>query len=261
MRENAVKRTLDAGGVSIGTFVAELATPNIGRLAASAGVDFMVIDQEHTGLTLESVKTIVSASRSYDLTPIVRVPDAQYHLIAGALDVGAMGIMVPQVETVEEAEQIVSWAKYPPAGERGCGIYYPDLLIEGGLGATELRHNDQTQLIIQIESVKGVEAVHELAAIEGIDVLWIGAADLTTTMGIPGQFDDPRYLEALQTVASAAQAAGKVAGMLSRTTDEAQLLLDLGYRMISHSADLWLYAAALKTGVDELRALTPGAGR
>src|SRR5947209_8462432 len=128
MRPNHVKRTLAEGGVSVGTFLLEFSTTGIGRLAAGAGAEFAVIDMEHTGWGTDTVRMLVATTRPTSMEPVVRVPTAEYHFIARALDLGATGIMVPMVETEEQAIRIVQSAKYPPVGRRGAafGVSHDD---------------------------------------------------------------------------------------------------------------------------------------
>src|SRR5215210_3617659 len=118
MRPNRVKRRLSEGGVSIGTFVLEFATTGMARIAAEAGAEFAVFDMEHTGWTMETVRMLLATARPTEMVPVVRVPATEYHFIARALDMGAMGVMVPMVESAEQARRIVASAKYPPEGRR-----------------------------------------------------------------------------------------------------------------------------------------------
>src|SRR5687768_4583040 len=207
MRENPVKRALTNGDVSLGTMAFEFNTTGLARLAAGAGAEFVVFDQEHTGWSAETIRMLVATSGAADLVPMVRVPTTQYHLIARVLDVGARGIMVPMVESVEQARSIVQSAKYPPVGRRGAafGVAHDD--YAGGDVAEKIRSaNAGILTIAQIETVAGVECVEELAAVDGLDVLWVGHFDLTNFMGIPAQFAHPRYLEAVKRVIAAAEA-------------------------------------------------------
>src|SRR5688500_6465969 len=128
MRENPVKRMLANGGVSLGTMAFEFNTTGLARLAAGAGAECVVFDQEHTGWSVETIRMLVATSGAADMVPMVRVPTTRYHLIARVLDVGARGIMVPMVESVEQARTIVQSAKYPPVGRRGAafGVAHDD---------------------------------------------------------------------------------------------------------------------------------------
>jgi 2-keto-3-deoxy-L-rhamnonate aldolase RhmA len=255
MRENPVKRRLASGGVSLGTMAFEFNTTGLARLAAGAGAEFVVLDQEHTGWSVETIRMLVATSGATDMVPMVRVPTTQYHLIARVLDVGVRGIMVPMVESVEQARSIVQSAKYPPVGRRGAafGVAHDDY-TGGDVGEKIRSANDELLLIAQIETVAGVECVEELAAVDGIDVLWIGHFDLTNSMGIPAQFDHPRYLEAVDRVVTACQAQGKAAGIMAGSVEDAQQALDQGFRIVAYSGDLWLYQRALREGLATIRA-------
>lgn len=255
MRDNPVKRTLRAGGVALGTMVFEFNTTGIGRLAAAAGAEFAIFDMEHTGWSVETIRMLVATSRAAEIVPMVRVPATQYHLLARPLDVGVMGIMVPMVDSEEQARLIVQSAKYPPLGHRGAasGVAHDDYL--GGDVATKLRSaNDELLLIAQIETVRGIEQVERIAAVDGIDVLWIGHFDLTNSMGIPAQFGHPDYLRAIDRFLAACRQHGKAAGFMVSNVEEARTLLGKGFRCLAYWGDLWLYAQALREGLEGTRA-------
>ena len=154
---------------------------------------------EHTGWSIETVRGLIATTRAADAIPMVRVPATEYHLISRPLDVGAMGIMVPMVESAEQAQKIVTSAKYPPRGRRGAafGVAHDDY-TGGDIIAKMQSANDEILLIAQIETEHGLENVDAIAAVEGIDVLWIGHFDLTNFMGIPGQFTSDAYLDAVK---------------------------------------------------------------
>lgn len=253
MRANPVKRALRDGGVAVGTFVFEFATTGIARLAAGAGAEFVVFDLEHTGWSLETLR-VLFASAVPPLVPIVRVPATEYHFIARALDLGAMGIMVPMVESAEQARRIVQAAKYPPIGRRGAafGVAHDDYR-GGDILATIASANAEGLLIAQIETAEGVRHAEEIAAVDGIDVLWVGHFDLTNSMGIPGQFDHPDFLRAVRDVAAAAEAAGKAAGFMCTDVAAGRALHEQGFRILAYGGDLWLYQQALREGIAGLK--------
>src|SRR6476661_8130969 len=122
MRTNTVKATLREGGIALGTMVFEFNTVGIGRIAAAAGAESILYDMEHTGWSIETIRTLMATTRAADIVPMVRVPATQYHLLSRPLDVGAMGLMAPMVESEEQARLIVNSAKYPPAGRRGAAF-------------------------------------------------------------------------------------------------------------------------------------------
>jgi 2-keto-3-deoxy-L-rhamnonate aldolase RhmA len=254
VKGNPVKRTLAAGGVSIGTMIFEFPVVSIGRLAAHAGADFLLVDQEHTGMSLETAKAVIAASRGDEIVPLVRVPDAAYHLIASILDVGAAGVMVPMVEGIDEARSVVEWAKYPPLGRRGVGLLYRDEHEPGGPAPTMVRVNEDQLLILQIETRAALEEVEQIAALDGVDVLWVGHFDLTASMGITAQFEHADFLAALERVVAACRAHGKAAGIMVASVEDGRKALERGFRAIAYSGDLWLYQQALAEGVTALRA-------
>ena len=255
MRENAVKRTLAQAGVALGTMVFEFDSTGIARAAAAAGAEFVIFDTEHTGWSTDTVRTLVATARGAELVPMVRVPATQYHLIARPLDVGAMGIMVPNVETVEQARTIVRSARYPPAGARGAGFGLAHDDYRGGDAlATMRRANEELLLIAQIESVRGLESVEQIAALDGIDVLWIGHFDLTNSMGIPTQFTHPDYLRAVERVVAACVRYGKAAGIMAADVEAAKQALAQGFRILAYWGDVWIYQEGLRRGLDGIRA-------
>lgn len=254
MRENRVKRALQRGERSLGTMVFEFPTTGIGRIAAEAGAEFIIYDMEHTGWSIETVRMLMATTRAADLAPMVRVPATEYHLLARPLDVGAMGLMVPMVETAEQAELIAASAKYPPDGRRGAafGVAHDD--YSGGDIMAKMRSaNEEILLVAQIETARGLANVDAIAAVPGIDVLWIGHFDLTNSLGVPGQFSDPVYLDAVERVLAACAHHGKVAGIMCGDVATGQAQLQQGFRALAYSGDLWLYQQALRQGLDTLR--------
>jgi 2-dehydro-3-deoxyglucarate aldolase/4-hydroxy-2-oxoheptanedioate aldolase len=254
MRPNHVKRHVRGGGTSIGTFVFEFNTTGIGRIAAEAGAAFAVFDMEHTGWSVESIRMLIATTRPTNMIPYVRIPAIEYDFIARVLDMGAMGIMVPMVETAEQAERIVASAKYPPVGRRGAafGVAHDDY-TSGDIVEKITTANSETHLIAQIETAAGVENAEAIAAVDGVDVLWIGHFDLTNSLGIPGQFDHPRFKESVDAVLAACKRLGKTPGFMAGSIDDGRKLLDQGFRMLAYGGDLWLYQNAVREGVKALK--------
>lgn len=255
MRVNRVKQALREGGVSLGTMIFEFNTTGIAQIAAQAGADFVIFDLEHTGWSVETVRMLLATARAADLAPFVRVPATQYHLLSRPLDAGALGLMVPMVESEEQARLVVRSAKYFPEGQRGAafGLAHDD--YEAGDNLTKMRHaNAETLLIAQIETARGVENIEQIAAVEAIDVLWIGHNDLTNSLGIPGQFTHPTFRHAVERVLAACARYGKTPGMMATTVEGARQLLADGFRCLAYSGDLWLYQQALRQGLNDIRA-------
>jgi 2-keto-3-deoxy-L-rhamnonate aldolase RhmA len=253
VRRNAVRATLAGGGVSIGTMVTEFATSGVSRLAARAGAEFVLFDLEHTGYGIERMRETLAASASVDVVPFLRVPDAEYDLIARALDIGALGVMVPAVESAEEARLVADSARFPPSGTRGFGMLFRDQWSPEGVPATIEHVNREVMTLVQIETAAGLEAVAEIAAVDGVDVLWIGHFDLSASLGIPGDFGAGTFTAAVDRVLQAGAASGKPVGMVCGSADEGRALLERGFRLLAYSIDIWIYEDALRAGIAALR--------
>jgi len=255
MRENKVKRALREGGVAIGTMMFEFNTPGIGRMAAAAGAEFAVFDMEHTGSSMETMRMLMATSRAADLVPLVRPPATEYHFLARLLDVGAMGLAVPMVGTADQARFVVQCAKYPPLGRRGAafGMAHDDYQ-QGDIVATMRSANEEVLVVAQIETLQGLEQVEAIAAVEGIDVLWVGQFDLTNSLAIPGQFGHTEFLRALERILAACRKHGKAAGYGSLDIAELCQRKAQGFRYLVYVGDLWIYQQALSEGIARVRA-------
>ena len=255
MRENKVKRTLSQGGVSLGTMVFDFNSTGIGRIAAEAGAEFVIFDMEHTGWSVETIRGLIATTRAADIAPLVRVPAGEYHFMARVLDVGAMGLVVPMVESEEQAGAIVEHAKYPPVGHRGAafGVAHDDY-ADGDVVEKIQSANEEGLLVALIETGRGVENVEAIAAVDGIDVLAVGHFDLTNFLGIPAQFDHPEFLSAVDRVSEACRHHGKSAGFMVSSVEEATSMLEKGFRFLAYSGDIWLYKQVLGQGIAAVRA-------
>ena len=255
MRPNPVKVALAAGESSYGTMVFEFFTPGLPQLVRAAGADFILYDMEHSGLGFETLKTQVNLCRGIGLVPLVRVPATQYDYISRALDVGAMGIMVPMVETREQAEMIVACTRYPLAGRRGAAFGvsphddYSDLPV---VEKMRLAH-ERTLVICLVETAKGHDNIDAIAAVPGVDVCWLGHFDTTNFMGIPGEWDHPRYISAVEALVAACMKHNKAAGFMATDDDWARRYRESGFRMLAYSADTLLLQGALAAGLRALR--------
>jgi 2-dehydro-3-deoxyglucarate aldolase/4-hydroxy-2-oxoheptanedioate aldolase len=255
MLSNPVKQTIKSGGVSIGTMMFEFSTTGIGRIAANAGAEFAVYDMEHTGWELETIRMLIATTPRPGLVPIVRIPTTQYHFVSRALDMGAMGIMAPMVESADEARLLVQSAKYPPTGRRGAafGIAHDDYGI-GTIPEVVRSSNAESLLIVQIETAKGLQNLDEIATVPEIDVLWIGLYDLANSLGLPGQMDHPQIQAAIERVLAVCRAQNKVPAVLVTSIDEGRAQLARGFRLVAFGGDVWIYQTALKEGLAALRA-------
>jgi 2-keto-3-deoxy-L-rhamnonate aldolase RhmA len=227
---------LHAGETLFGTF-AGLGSAVATELLARAGFDWLIIDLEHGAGTEADLLANLHAVGTTATAALVRPQSAERLRIGRALDLGAHGIMVPRIDLPAEAAEAISFMRYPPDGRRGLA------LSTRGAGLGELSHGDVRAInrrilgIIQIESPSAVEHAAEIAAIDGADVLFVGPTDLSHSLGIPGRFDDPRYLDALARVVVAAEGAGKAAGILLRDAAALPRHRDLGFRFIGLGSD------------------------
>lgn len=203
-----------AGEMLIGSF-SDLASPLAVELLGQAGMDWVVLDLEHGTATEADLLGLLYAAGTTPMAPIVRPPSAERLRVGRALDLGAAGIMLPQLQSIEEVRGAVSYLRYPPVGSRGVA------LRTRGAGMGTLTHTDVARVvnerivgIVQVESLGAVAAADEIAALDEVDVLFVGPADLSHALGSPGRFGDRPYLDALATVVAATKRHGKAAGIL-----------------------------------------------
>jgi 2-keto-3-deoxy-L-rhamnonate aldolase RhmA len=255
MRVNPVKRSLAAGGTAFGAMVFEFLSPGLPQIARNAGAQFLLYDMEHTGLGFETLKTQVALCRGLDVVPLVRVPRGDYAFIARALDIGAFGVMVPMVGTEEQARHIVACTRYPPTGRRGAAFGFAHDDFQGGdLVAKIDALHERTLVVVQIETDEGLANVESIAAVPGVDVLWIGQFDLTNFLGIPGDFAHPRFIAALDRILAACVQRGVTAAILGTDEASANDFGRRGFRMMAYGVDHLLLQDAMRRGIDLLRA-------
>jgi 2-dehydro-3-deoxyglucarate aldolase/4-hydroxy-2-oxoheptanedioate aldolase len=232
----------------------EFATRGIAKILESADLDFVLIDMEHSEFDTDRVADLVAWFKATPIAPFVRVPQCLYHFLARVMDAGALGVMVGNVETPEQARLIVQSVKYPPMGKRGVGLGAAHTDYLGPEPLDYFRQSNESSVVIcQIESPVGLEHLDAIAATPGVDVLWVGHFDLSTAMGIPGQFQHPAFLDALAAVVAAARRHGKLAGIQPGSLEQAEQWIGIGYNVISWKADTALYGAALRGEVARLR--------
>ncbi|MBI1355119.1 MAG: aldolase [Acidobacteria bacterium] len=254
MRLNPVKKLVREGGVALGIGQNQLTTTEFPRMAAAAGFDWLFLDAEHGPFTTETLQEITKTCLQTPVSPILRVADFQYDLVARALDGGAEGIIFPRVESPDVLRNAVSWAKFPPRGVRGFGLGAPQVGYQNVAFGEIIRHmNDETLIFAQIESVKGLEARHELAAVEGLDSLFIGPADLSISLGVGGQWDHPKLLGAIDEVVQACNDHGKMPAIHVRNAAFAKVAIEHGMKVVSCAVDLALLWAGVQGVAKELR--------
>jgi len=217
-----------------GAMVFEFFSPGIPIILKNAGCEFIIFDMEHGGLSLEQFKTLSIISNANKIAPFLRIPEINYNYIARALDLGALGIMVPMVNTPDDAIKIVQSSKYPPKGKRGAGFgfVHDNYINQNPLSYIEKANNSLIN-IIQIETKIALENVKEIASINGVDCLWVGHFDLTNFLGIPGNFSSKKYLNAINEIVDAAVTHKKSLGIMVNNKQELETYYKLGFNMIA----------------------------
>lgn len=250
LRDMVGNRTLKSG-----TLVWEFAVPGIGHLLAAGGSEFVFLDTEHSGLGMDSLKSTLQYLEAASIPALVRPPGRSYENIARALDAGAEGLILPMVGSGDEARRIVQCAKYAPMGSRGVALGIAHDRYTGGPVAEKLAEgNLRSVLFALVETREGAENVDAIASVDGIDGLWIGHLDLSTSLGVPGQFDHPDYVSAVDRIAKAARDYDKSLGRMVETPEEGARLYARGFDFIAIGTDTQLYANALRTELAALRA-------
>jgi 2-keto-3-deoxy-L-rhamnonate aldolase RhmA len=249
--DTAISRAIAERRAAVGCMLFEFDTPRVMRLLAAAGVDFALFDLEHTAWDAESLRRTLAAGRDTGIHTVTRVVRAQYALVATALDAGSRGVMAPMVESADEARLLVESARYPPLGRRGFGVIMSDELAGGPAAAAE-RANRDTFVIAQIESEAGIEHAAEILAVPGIDAAWVGQFDLSLSLGCPGEFDHPRYVEAVDHLLATCRRRGTPLGQLVASIDAGAAAATQGFQLLAF-ADVWVFERALREGVSALR--------
>jgi 2-keto-3-deoxy-L-rhamnonate aldolase RhmA len=253
LKPNRVKQALRRGEPVIGTMMSEVRSPGFIWMLANAGFDFVFIDMEHGTYDLPVVADMIKVARLADIVPLVRVPDLAYHLIAPVLDAGAMGLMLPRVETRAQVERFVSFMKYPPVGVRGATVGRSHTDYASAEPQELVSHmNEHMLVILQIERAQAISDIDELLAVPGVDVALIGPFDLTISLGAE-HMRAPAVDDAIQHVVAAAQRHTIAAGI--HIADPAVVLewYRRGMTMLTCGSDLGFFNAGAQQTLAALR--------
>jgi 2-keto-3-deoxy-L-rhamnonate aldolase RhmA len=246
MTTRSLRQRVMAGEQVLGSMVFEFFTPGLAQILKNAGCTYVLYDMEHSGMGLETLKAQVAHCRGLGIAPMVRVPRSDYHFLARALDVGAEGVMIPMVESVAQAKAIAEATRYPPLGRRGAAFGFAHDGYQRGVPADKIKFADARNLVIaQIETDRGLEHVEAIAAVDGIDVLWVGHFDLTNFLGIPGQFDHPTYHAAIARIVAAGRAHKKGLGFMVTDPKWAADCKAAGFNMLAAGTDMGLLEAGV----------------
>jgi len=240
----SMKHQLQTDANPVGTWIS-IGHPSVAEMSASLGFDFLLIDTEHTTMSLETVENMV---RAVDAAPdatdaVVRVPWNDPVRIKRVLDIGVDGVMVPMVETAAEARELVAATRYPPEGSRGIAA---GRAADYGLHFEEyVRNADGSILtVVQIETEAGLANASDIAAVDGVDALFVGPADLSGSLGVFAEWDSDRFVEAIDEVVSAGREAGTPVGTLTLRTEDIRVRIDQGFDFLIVGKDTATLAAA-----------------
>jgi 2-dehydro-3-deoxyglucarate aldolase/4-hydroxy-2-oxoheptanedioate aldolase len=238
-------------GLTLGSFLAS-GSDVIADAMATAGFDWLLVDLEHGAGDDATLFGQISAVRSNGLPTLVRVGSAEALRIGRVLDLGADGVMVPRVETSTMARAVVTATRYPPKGQRGAAVS-TRAAGYGGLSISALPDVPSPFVIVQVETPDGVQQADAIAQVEGVDCLFVGPADLSVSLGVPGEMRHPRMNAAVTRVLEASRAHARIAGIMAGSVADARRFVDLGFRFVALSSDLSIIARAARTLVSDLR--------
>jgi len=257
---NAVtlKDKLRAGEAVFGTMLTDCLSPELPPLMAAAGLDFFIIDTEHSPAGFERIEALARVGRAAGIAPLVRVTDNEYFLIARALDCGAAGIVAPRINSAAEARAVVDAVKFAPEGRRGYG--QRGILNEykkSTVAENMAKQNAETVVVVQVESVEAIEDLANTVRVPGIDATMVGPNDLSISLGLPGEFDHPMFLDALKRIAGICGPSPVTAGVHFGTANRLTASREMGFRFLVFSTDMSLILNGLRDGLGTLRKAAP----
>ncbi|PRY26985.1 2,4-dihydroxyhept-2-enedioate aldolase [Aliiruegeria haliotis] len=242
---NPIKHALSEGRLQMGCWL-DLGHPPIASIAASAGFDWCLIDAEHGPNTLDMIHAQLNAMQGFDAAPVVRVAWGEDWILKRVLDLGVQTIMVPMVDTPEQAAAVVAACKYPPEGIRGRGAMLGRATNYAAITDYDSTANDEICVIVQIETATALENLEAIAAVPGVDCVFVGPADLSANLGFRDNGDDPEIVEIIETAIRRIAATGKAAGIIHYDSDLYPRFQELGARFLGVGADATTVAAAIR---------------
>lgn len=253
----SMRDRIDAGELVLCMALTQARTADIPMIAAAAGFDAVYVDLEHTATSLETTALLCSAAIGVGITPLVRVPSHDHQYLTRSLDVGAMGVIVPHVETRAEAEQIVDACRFPPRGHRSVSGPNPANRYQP-MPQQELldTFDRQTVLAVMLETPEAIARADEIASVSGLDMVMVGPHDLTAEMGILGQFRDEGFLDAVRTVAKSCRTHDTIFGIAGiRDLELLTEFVELGLRFVSAGTDAGFMTEAASAHAARLRGI------
>ena len=240
-----LKERLKNGEMVFGTWNS-IPSSSLVNAIASSGIDFVVIDQEHGPVGMETAEDILRALDASGTPSIIRVPANESHLILRALDIGSHGVQVPHVSTKEQAQQAVRYSKYYPLGDRG----YTPFTRAGKYGVEAdgyaQKANEDTMVVVNVEGLEGIKNLEDIASVPSIDVIFIGPYDLSQSLGSPGDVENPKVIESIRQSVDIAKNKGLTCGSFARDLRYLDILVDCGVQYVTYSVDCVLISKTYK---------------
>lgn len=251
LNNGALARAVRSGDSTLGTFLGT-ASAVTAEVCAAAGFDWLLLDLEHGAGGEEQVRDVVPVAGAYGVPTVVRVETDARIRIGRVLDSGAAGVMLPRMDSARQVNQALTHLRFPPRGDRGVATYNRACRFGLDPGALD-RADEEILVIVQIESLAAVAAADEIAALDGVDVLFIGPRDLSHDLGFPGDTTAPAFVEALETVLAAGNRHGKACGLLVNDGASAAERLEQGWTFVAIGSDSTLLAAASRSALHQAR--------
>ncbi len=227
----------------------------IPRTFAAAGFDYVFLDMEHSAFNLETVQDMIKASLDANITPIVRIGELLYSLAARLLDSGAQGIIFPRVEDPAILREALSWVRFPPLGKRGYGVNGTMMRYEAaGFPEVIAHQNRNTLAVVQFETQTAVDRADELLSVKGLDVVMVGPADLSISLGVPGQMDHPLLISTIDAIVAKCKEYGVIPGIQTRSVAMSKFWTERGMLFVGTSAEHALLLEKSKEAVAQLHA-------
>ena len=249
-----LKTKLKNDGLVIGTMISEIRNPNLAYMLAQCGFDYFIIDNEHGAYCPETISAMIAAARGAAISVIVRIPEIRREAIMKPLDSGADGLLVPMVNTGNEAAEVVKFAKYPPMGQRGAALSRAHSRFGRPKAVEYLEKANQTTFIaVQAETVQALDNLASIASTAGVDSIFVGPFDLSVSMGIPGQTTHPQEVAAIDRVIEICQQHHVTPGIHMSKLETLQEWIRKGMRFVSFSSDVDLLARAAAESLEQLR--------
>jgi 2-keto-3-deoxy-L-rhamnonate aldolase RhmA len=247
---NRLKKILREGKSAIGTMIVEIRQPSVMQMMANAGLDFVIIDNEHGAFTIETIGDLSRAARQVGVTPVVRVPEWSYAHVVQPLDAGAQAIMAPRITEPQQVKELLQMMKYPPFGRRGSVVARGHTDLKSGSIVETMRDaNEESMLVVQIETKQALDRVDEILSVEGVDAALVGPTDLSVALGIAGKMTDPLLVSSITAVIDACKRHSVYPAIHMNDLTLASHWATKGMRLVSFNSEVGMLTNAVTGAV------------